>query len=96
MIVYDFGLRLKELREKQKLTQKQVAYRIGLTEAAVSSYERNIAQPSSDTLKVLTILYKTRADYILGLENRDYILVDGLTERQKEVIEMLVDEIKKG
>ena len=92
--VYDFGLRLKELREKQKLTQKQVAEKIGLTEAAVSSYERNIAQPTSDTLKTLAVLYKTKSDFILGLENRNYILADGLTIRQQEAVAIIIDELK--
>ena len=92
--VYDFGIRLKELREKQNLTQKQVADKIGLTEAAVSSYERNIAQPNADTLKTLAIIYKTKADYILGLENLNYILAEGLTEKQQEAIETIIHELK--
>jgi len=94
--VYDLGLRLKQLRERQNLTQKQVADKIGLTEAAVSSYERNIAQPPLDTFKMLTILYKTKADFILGLENRNYILAESLTKRQQEAIETIVDELGRA
>jgi len=93
--VYDFGLRLRELREKQNLTQKQVADKLDISESAVSSYERNIAQPSSEALKVLAILYRTKADFILGLENRNYILADGLTEKQQEAIETLIAELTK-
>ena len=98
MYAYDFGLRLKELRDRQSLTQKQVADKIGLTEAAISSYERNIAQPTSDTLKTLAILYKTKTDFILGLDNRNYILAEGLTQRQQEAIEIIINELnpKKG
>lgn len=91
---YDFGLRLKELREKQNLTQKQVAERIGLTEAAVSSYERNIAQPSADTLKTLAVLYRAKVDFILGLESRNYTLVDGLTKKQLDAVETIISELK--
>jgi len=91
---FDFGMRLKKLREKQGLTQKQVAEKIGLTEAAVSSYERNIAQPTADTLKTLAVLYRVKADYILGLENHNYVLVDGLTHRQLEAVETIISELK--
>ena len=45
MQTYDFGIRLKELRESQGFTQEQVAKKLDITKAAVSSWERNIAQP---------------------------------------------------
>ena len=94
MQTYDFGLRLKELREKQGFTQEQVAERLEITKAAISSWERNIAQPTADTLKTLAVLYRTKADYILGLDNHTYILADGLTHRQLEAVETIVGELK--
>ena len=94
MSVYDLGIRLKQLRENQKLTQKQVAKKLGVTEATVSSYERNIAMPPGDKLKMLAIIYKARADYILDLDGREYVLVDGLTKAQIEAVESIINEFK--
>ena len=95
MSVYDFGLRLRELREKQNLTQKQVADKLDVSAVAISSYERNIALPTSEALKALAVIYKTKADYILGLENRSFVFTEGLTEKQREALETFIAEITK-
>lgn len=96
--IYDFGLRLKELREKKKLSQSQVARRLGLTRSSISGYENNITVPSIEGLKQLTLLYGTSADYILGLDNRKAFVIDGLTDREhaliEDVIQMLSIEFK--
>lgn len=55
--MYDFGLRLKQLREKHNLSQSQVAKRLGITRAAISSYENNISLPSVNVLAELALLY---------------------------------------
>ena len=45
-MVYDFGLRLKELREAKHLTQSDVANRLDVTRATISGYECNTITPS--------------------------------------------------
>ena len=42
MEVYDFGLRLKELREAKKLSQKEAAARLEVGRTTISGYEHNI------------------------------------------------------
>ena len=41
MEIYDFGLRLKELREKKRLSQNEVASRLEISRSQISAYERN-------------------------------------------------------
>ncbi len=91
-MVYDFGLRLKELRKKKGLSQEQVARRINLTKASISGYENNIITPNIETIRVFAILYNTTADYILGLDKKETIVIEGLTPRQKDIIETLLLE----
>lgn len=91
---YDFGSRLRELRGKKKLTQTQVAKRLNLSKAAISGYENNIKTPSIDVLIQLSILYGSSTDYILGLENRKMIVVDGLTEAEQDIFNALLEEFK--
>jgi transcriptional regulator with XRE-family HTH domain len=95
MEVYDFGLLLKELREKHKLTQKQLSEKLGVMESAVSSYERNISQPTIDTLKTLSVLYRVKTDYLLGMKEHKSLITDGLTEKQLEILQAIIEEIKK-
>lgn len=93
-MIYDFGLVLKELRKKKKLSQEQVAKRLNLTKASISGYENNTITPSIDTIRELAILYNTTSDYLLGLDKKDIIVTEGLTSRQKDILETLVLEFK--
>lgn len=93
--VFDFGLRLKFCREKCKLTQLQVVQRIGgFSEKSLSSYENNINIPSIDTLKRLALEYHVTTDFLLGLDNRAIIVLDGLNKRQISTIEKVIQLVK--
>ena len=45
---------LKKLREKNSLTQEQMAKRVMVTRQAVSRWETGETQPNTDTLKLLS------------------------------------------
>lgn len=94
-MIFDFGYRLRELRKSKNLTQTQVAKRLNLSKTTISGYENNIKTPSLDVLVKLSILYGVSSDYILGLENRKMLLLDGLTANQIEILNMLLKELKK-
>jgi transcriptional regulator with XRE-family HTH domain len=85
-LVYDLGLRLRDLRKNKHLSQTQVAKRLSLTRASISGYENNLASPSIDVLVKLALLYGVTTDYILGLDNRKVIVLDDISERDAEVI----------
>ena len=91
--MYDFGLMLKQLREKHNLSQSQVAKRLGITRAAISSYENNISLPSVNVLAELALLYRVSTDYLLGLDNRTAIVLEDLTPRQSAVIQEVMDTL---
>ena len=91
--MYAFGLRLKQLREKHNLSQSQVAKRLGITRAAISSYENNISLPSVNVLAELALLYRVSTDYLLGLDNRTAIVLEDLTPRQSAVIQEVMDTL---
>ena len=93
-VVYDFGLTLKNLRKKKNLSQEQVAKRLNLTKSSISGYENNGITPSLEILKEFAILFNTSADYLLGLDKSESVVIDGLTSRQKEIIEILILEFK--
>ena len=88
--VYDFGLRLAELRKKRGLSQDAVAKRLGVNKATISAYERNTTAPSIETLKSLAVIYNSSADYMLGFENRTHLFIDDLSANQQEfMLDML-------
>ena len=93
-MVYDFGLRLKELRKKKKLSQSQVSARLNITKSSISGYENNIITPSNDIIVKLALLYGVTTDYLLGRDNNESIVISDLTNNQKEIVRLLVNEFK--
>lgn len=64
-----FPTRLKELREENGLSLKQLAKEIGVTDIAISRWENGHRTPNIDALYSLAIYFKVSADYLLGLED---------------------------
>ena len=69
----NMGNKLKTLRTQKKLTQKQVADRIGLAISAVSSYEADTRYPSYEVLVKLARIYHVSTDYLLGMTDKRII-----------------------
>lgn len=94
-MVYDFGLRLKSLREKRSLSQADVAARLEVTRSTISGYECNTITPSAEQLVKLAILYNSSLDYMMGIENRFHLYLDDLSESQQQTILDVVDRLKQ-
>ncbi len=57
---------LKDLREKNHLTQDQLAERVMVTRQAVSRWETGETQPNTDTLKMLSKEFDISINTLLG------------------------------
>ena len=57
---------LKSLREKNGLTQEQLAERVMVTRQAVSCWETGETQPNTDTLKLLSREFDVSINTLLG------------------------------
>lgn len=88
------GDKLKELRTKKGLTQVQVAKRIGVSKAVISSYEASGRSPSYGNLIKLAYLYNVSTDYLLGIETKRTVDVSGLTDKQIDSIINMINAIK--
>ena len=96
MEVFDFGLRLRELREAKHLSQSDVASRLNVSRSTVSGYESNTTTPSLEQFTRLAILYNTSLDYMMGLDNRVCFYLDGLSENQQQTILDVVNRLKQS
>jgi len=90
----NFGERLKALRMGQKLTQQQLATRLGVTKSIVSYYESGDRYPSYDVLIKIAGLFHITTDQLLGLERQRTIDVSALTEAQVAVVESVVEAFR--
>ena len=74
------------------MTQAQVAKRLNLSKTTISGYENNIKTPTIDVLVRLSNLYGVTSDYILGIEKKKVLVIDGLTENEERILKALIHE----
>lgn len=66
----EIGKRIAECRRERKLTQEELANRVGVTAQALSQYERGLRYPDVGILRSLCQTLNAGADYLLGLEDK--------------------------
>ena len=97
-MIKDLPKRLKELRIENKLSQKEVAQKLGLSPSVVSGYETGERTPSTDVILSLSFLYKCTTDYLLGKSNESpkvLLNTDGLNKTQIRALQSLIDVMKQ-
>lgn len=95
MEIYDFGLRLKQLREAKQLSQQEAAERLSVGRSTISGYERNTITPSVEQLVRMAVLYNTSLDYMMGIDDRACLFLDDLDEGQQQTVIDIVDRLKR-
>ena len=65
--MFMFHLRLRDLREDNDLTQKEVAAYLGIDQRTYSNYETEKRSMPMEQYRSLSIFYKTSVDYLVGL-----------------------------
>lgn len=90
----NFGEKLKNLRTSQKLTQQQLADRIGVAKSVVSYYESGDRYPSYDVLVKIARIFHTTTDYLLDVSRDKVIDVTGLSDEDISVIRTVTEALK--
>lgn len=88
-------MKLKTLRKGQKLTQQQLADRIGVAKSVVSYYESGDRYPSYDVLVKIARVFHTTTDFLLDVSKEHVIDVTGLSEEDIEVVRSVAEALKK-
>lgn len=82
---------IKKLRLLSEKTQTETAKVIGVTQHTYSNYELGKTQPDYETLIKLADYFHTTTDNLLGHEVPYLLDKSGLSERQRELVELLPD-----
>ena len=64
---YKIGLKIKELRNYNKITQKELAKMINKSPTAVASWEQGLSEPCVNDLRQLCKIFDVSADELLGI-----------------------------
>lgn len=95
------GERIKYLREKNNLSQRQLSILLNVEPATVSRYELNIRVPNIKIVKQLAMIFNVTTDYLLGIESKveEILSIKDFVKKYKENNELyfnLYIEITKG
>ncbi|MGX9293064.1 helix-turn-helix domain-containing protein [Bacillus sp. A015] len=103
------GDRIRSLREKNNLTQEQMAKKIGISRGTYAHYEINKRRPDYETLIKIADLFNVSTDYLLRGEEHykdlaseinkrpdtRYAAIDGHDFEDDEKDEILVNALKQ-
>lgn len=87
--VYDFGLRLRQLREARNLSRTAFAQKLGVSKETIYRYENNVQTPSLDRAKQMAVILQTSMDYLVGFTDEP-----GLTREQRKALEQFLRAFK--
>lgn len=63
----EFKDRLKELREEQGLSMKELGLKIGVSDASVCKWENGVSEPKITYILRLSEFFECSTDYLLGV-----------------------------
>lgn len=94
-VVMILGDKLKTLRTSKKMSQKELAERIGIAKSVISFYESGDRSPSYDVLIKIAHIFNVSTDYLLGVEKKRTVDVSELTEDDIAVVTTVIDALKR-
>ena len=90
-MIISISERIKELREKQNITQASLAKKLNITRSAVNAWEMGISIPNVEKLVELSSLFNVSVDYLLGVNSSFTINISNLSEEEKKLVLNLVN-----
>lgn len=89
-----FSERLVALMKKNKLSQKKLAQKVGVTQPAMSRYVRGDRIPRSDTLERISKALGTTTDDLLGVPESVYL--ERIKRIQWNLYKLSPDQLEKA
>ena len=89
------GERIRQLRAGRGISQVELADALGVTKQSVSNWENNNIQPSIDMLLKLSAYFSVSTDSLLGLDDRTYLEVTGLSEEKLRHIQFIIEDMRR-
>ena len=89
------GERIRQLRIGRGVSQVELADVLGVTKQSVSNWENNNIQPSIDMLLKLAGYFSVSTDSLLGLDDRTYLEVTGLSEEKLRHIQQIMEDMRR-
>lgn len=96
MAKHNIGALIKELRDKNQMTQTQLARALGVSRTTINNWEINISEPKLERIGDLCSILHTNSDYLLGINSTEMICIENLTIDEKEALYKLVKAMENA
>lgn len=88
--IFDLGCRIRQLRQAKKLSQEELAKRVGVSKGTIYRYESNLQEPTFRIATKLAVNLGTSLDYLGGLENASVVRLPNMSEEQRDAVYRIV------
>ncbi len=68
----ELGTRINETLQRRKITQRELANRIGVSDAVMSRYISGDREPKPEVLANIATALQTTSDFLLGIEYEEF------------------------
>ncbi len=82
-MVYDM---IKSLREDAGYSQAELARKLGISRSSVNSWEMGLSTPTTPYIVELAKIFHVSTDYLLGVDSKRHIVLDGYSNTEIELI----------
>lgn len=93
--MFDFGMRIQQLRVSHNMSQETLGKKLKRSKSVVCGYENNVRIPPLNVLVNIAAIFNVSLDYLVGIDKNEMVSIDGLSDKQKEIIFSLINEFKK-
>lgn len=91
---FEYGKRIKELREKENVSQKQLGKELGISRSSINQFEQQYDIIPIKRLNQIANYFNVSIDYLLGLTNiKNY--KDNKHEINREISSQRLKEFRK-
>lgn len=87
---YDFGARLRGLREEQGLSKRALSRQAHVNRDTINRYETYLELPHGNILKKLAKTLHTTTDYLLGMPDGPAIKYYDLSKEEEQAVRLLI------
>lgn len=90
-----FNERLRELRTARNITQVELARNLSVSKQSVSNWENDNILPSIEMLVKIADYFSVSTDYLLGLDDKKYLEITGLSESNIAHLQQIINDMAK-
>ena len=93
---YELANNIKKLRLEKRMTQTQLANKLGIGTSIISAYENQERLPSINVLIKLSYEFNVTIEYLLGMNKNKTLDVSGLTNEQVLAVNSIIEQFRNS